>query len=77
MGRKIWYQFWDTRITFQKSYIARLNYIMQNPVKHKIVEDAEEYKWCSAGWFKIHASKAYADVVTSLNTDDVKVMDDF
>ena len=77
MGRKIWYQFWDTRITFQKSYLARLNYIMQNPVKHKIVGDAKEYRWCSAGWFKINASKAYADVVTSLNIDDVKVMDDF
>ena len=33
-GRKIWYQYWDTQLTFHNSYLARLNYVMQNPVRH-------------------------------------------
>jgi putative transposase len=76
-GRKIWYQYWDTRITFQSSYLARLNYVMQNPVKHKIVHKADQYKWCSASWFEKNASKAYLETVTNLNTDGAQVLDDF
>src|SRR5215471_21236135 len=26
-GRKIWFQFWDTHITFERSYLARLKYV--------------------------------------------------
>lgn len=29
-GRKVWHNFWDTRLTYQKSYLARLNYVHQN-----------------------------------------------
>ncbi len=46
-GRKIWYQYWDTVITSQKSLYARFNYIHYNPVKHGFVEKSEEYKFCS------------------------------
>lgn len=43
-GRKVWYQFWDTKITYQKSYLVRLNYVMQNPVRHKLVPMANQYR---------------------------------
>lgn len=76
-GRKVWYQYWDTKITFQKSYIARLNYVIQNPVKHKLVGIANQYKWCSANWFEKNASKAYFETVTNTKTDLVNVDDDF
>jgi putative transposase len=76
-GRKIWYQYWDSRITYQASYLARLNYVMNNPVKHKIVERASQYKWCSASWFELHASKAYYQTVTSIKSDSITIMDDF
>lgn len=33
-GRKVWYQFWDSHITFERSYLARLNYGHHNPVHH-------------------------------------------
>ena len=42
-GRKIWYNYWDKCITFEKSYFARLNYIWYNPVKHGICKNAEDY----------------------------------
>jgi putative transposase len=76
-GRKVWHEFWETQITFQRSYLARLNYVMQNPVKHKMVERASDYQWCSANWFKKHASKSYYKSVVSLNIDSVHMMDEF
>ena len=33
-SRKVWHNFWETKLTYQKSYLARLNYVHQNPVKH-------------------------------------------
>jgi putative transposase len=48
-GRKVWHNFWDTRLTYQKSYLARLNYVHQNAVKHGLVPVANQYGW-SAGW---------------------------
>jgi putative transposase len=42
-GRKVWCNFWETQLTFEKSYLARLNYVHQNAVKHGLVTVAEEY----------------------------------
>ena len=44
---KIWYNYWDTCITFERSYFARLNYIWYNPVKHGYVENAEDWQFGS------------------------------
>lgn len=76
-GRKVWYQYWDTQLTFTNSYLARLNYVMNNPVKHQLVEDAEFYPWCSASWFAKNANVSHRKVVMSFKTDIVHVMDDF
>lgn len=76
-GRKVWYQYWDSHITFQSSYLTRLNYVMLNPVRHGIVSCATQYRWCSAHWFEKNASKAYYKTVMNLNTDTVSVIDDF
>jgi REP element-mobilizing transposase RayT len=32
-ARKVWHNFWDTKLTYQKSYLVRLNYVHQNAVK--------------------------------------------
>ena len=76
-GRKVWYQFWDTQLTFQNSYYARLNYVMQNPVKHKLVDHAEQYPWCSANWFMQRAKTSHKAVVLSFKTDKVEVYDEY
>jgi hypothetical protein len=36
-NRKVWHNFWDTKLTYEKSYLARLNYVHQNPVRHGLV----------------------------------------
>ena len=46
-SKKIWHNYWDTCITYEKSYFARLNYIWYNPVKHGYVEDAGDWKFGS------------------------------
>jgi len=50
-GRKVWYNYWDSCIDDETSYLARLRYVHMNPVKHGIVENAEDYPFCSYGWF--------------------------
>ncbi len=76
-GRKVWYQYWDSQITFQKSYLARLNYVIKNPERHKIVTNASQYKWCSASWFENNTSKAHYETVMGLNSDSINIRDDF
>ena len=76
-GRTVWYNYWDTQITYQKSYLARLKYVHYNPVKHGLVEDPVNYRWCSASWFEQHASLAFQKTVGSFKIDRVNVFDEF
>jgi putative transposase len=57
-GRQVWFNFRDMRLTYQKSYLARLNYFHQNPVRHGLVAVANQYPFCSARWFERTASEA-------------------
>lgn len=45
--KKIWYNYWDTCITYEASYYTRLNYIWYNPVKHRYVENPEDWQFGS------------------------------
>ena len=76
-GRMVWYNSWDSHITFRQSYMARLNYVHNNPVKHKIVKDAEEYPYCSAHWFRSTADKSFYHSINRFDTSSVNVYDDF
>ncbi len=76
-GRRVWYQFWDSHLTYERSYLARLNYVHQNPVHHGVVEVATQYRWCSAGWFERTASAAFQKTVMAFKTDRLRVKDDF
>ena len=77
LGRKVWFQYWDTRLTFERSYLARLHYTNQNPVKHGLSENAQNYPWCSAAWFAESATPAFRHTVESFKVDRVSVHDDF
>ncbi len=76
-GRKVLYQYYDTCLTNEKSYFARLHYVHNNPVKHGLVEAAENYPWCSMGWFRQNADPALRKTVLSFKIDQVSVYDDF
>ena len=42
-GRQVWWNYWDRCIRNEKDHLAFLSYILWNPVKHKIVEQPDEY----------------------------------
>ena len=76
-ARQVWYNYRDTRLTHQRSYLARLNYVHQNTVKHGLVPVACQYPWCSAGWFERTASPAMVKSIYRFKSDKVSVPDDF
>ncbi|MCI0491145.1 MAG: transposase [Blastocatellia bacterium] len=77
VGRKVWYNFWDTKLTYQRSYLARLNYVHQNAVKHGLVKVANQYPWCSAAWFERTAPAAMVKSIYGFKTDKLKIDDDY
>ena len=76
-GRRVWMNFRETHITHQTSYLSRLRYVNENPVKHGLVEQGNQYKWCSAAWFETHAPKSFISSVQRFNTDRLQIWDDF
>jgi putative transposase len=77
IGRKVWFNFWDTKITYENSYLARLNYVHQNAVKHGIVKVANQYSWCSAAWFERVAAPAMVRTIYGFKVDSLKIADDY
>jgi putative transposase len=77
LGRAIWHNFWETRLTHRTSYLARLNYVHQNPVKHGLVKVANQYPWCSAGWFEKTARPAQVKTIYGFKIDKLNVFDEF
>ena len=76
-NRKVWHNFWETKLTHRNSYLARLNYVHQNPVRHGLVYVANQYAFCSAGWFEKAARPAQVRTVYGFKIDKLKVVDDY
>ena len=61
-GIIVWYNYWDSCITYEESYFARLNYIWFNPVKHRYVEDPED--WIHGSYFlRLKKEEEYLKVI--------------
>jgi REP-associated tyrosine transposase len=75
--RKVWYNFWDSKLTYERSYLARLNYVHQNPVKHGLVAVANKYRWCSAAWFERTSPPSMIRTIYGFKTDKLKMADDY
>ncbi len=75
--RRVWHNYFDSRITYEKSLLARLKYVHHNPVHHGLVHDAELYEWCSAAWFARELSNAFVKTVNSFKIDQVRLYDEF
>ena len=76
-GRAVWYNFWDSKLTYERSYFARLNYVHQNAVKHGLVATANQYRWCSAAWFERTASPAIVKTIYGFKIDKLQIADDY
>ncbi len=75
--RTVWFNFWDTKLTYERSYLARLNYVHQNPVRHGFVNVANQYNWSSAAWFERTSSPAMVKTIYGFKTDALRIKDDF
>jgi putative transposase len=76
-GRKVWFQFRDTELTFERSWLARLKYTHENPVRHGLAAKASDYPWCSASWFERVSSPAFVRTVQLFRLDRIRVPDDY
>ena len=76
-GRKVWHNYWETKLTFEKSCFARLAYTHRNPVKHRLVPVANQYPWCSAAWFEREATAVQVKTIYSFGDKRITVRDDF
>ena len=76
-GRQVWHNFWETELTTECSYLARLNYVHQKAVKHGLVRVANQYPWCSAAWFERTATPAAVKTIYGFKTDKLSIADDY
>lgn len=75
-GRKIWHNYRETWLTFQRSYLARLNYTHHNAVHHRLVRNAADYEWCSAPSFEAACMPAWVKTVYSFKYEEIARKDE-
>jgi putative transposase len=75
--RKIWHNYWETKLDLHRGYIARLANTHQNPVRHRLVTNAKDYPWCSAAWFEAETPASMVKTIYRFKSgriaDDYKV----
>ena len=76
-GRRVWYQFFDSHITHERSYFARLKYVHQNPVHHRVIATASNYRWCSAAWFQREMRPAFQKTIDRFRINEINIMDPY
>jgi len=76
-ARQVWFNYRETRLTYPRSYLARLNYTHQNPVKHGLVPVANQYPWCSAAWFERTSTPAQVKTIYRFKIDKLQIHDDY
>jgi putative transposase len=76
-GKQVWFNYWDSCLTYEKSYLARLHYVHLNPVKHGLVDNAMNYPFCSYKWFVERGDETLKQQVFAQPIDRVKVLGDF
>jgi putative transposase len=76
-GRHVWHNFWETRLTYEKSYLARLSYVHQNAVRHGVAQVANQYPFCSAAWFEQTATPAQVKTIYLFKAERISVLDGY
>jgi putative transposase len=72
---RLWQNFRETHLTHQRSYLARLHYVHQNAVHHKLVTRGSDWKWCSAAEFKQAVTPAWLKTICSFQYDEIASKD--
>ena len=72
---RLWQNYRETHLTYQRSYLARLNYVHQNAVHHGLVKRASDWKWCSARSFAEGVTPAWAETISRFRYDQIARQD--
>ena len=70
-GRRVWHNYWETKLDLPRGYFARLSYTHQNPVRHGLVAVAKDYPWCSAAWFEAETPAAMVETIYRFHSDQI------
>lgn len=73
--RRLWQNFRETHLTHQRSYLARLHYVHQNAVHHRLARAGSDWKWCSAAALKKAVSPAWLKTITSFAYGEIAEKD--
>ena len=76
-SRKIWWNYWDSCITYEKSFFTRINYIHYNPVKHGYVDEPEDCLFSSYNTFMREYSHKGKIIHNRYPFDKIDIKDDF
>ena len=76
-GQKVRWNYWDTCISTERSMMARLNYIHQNPVRHGYVHTAAGWSFSSYHAFHEKDPGTAELIEERFPCDRVRVQDDF
>ncbi|HCN20061.1 MAG: hypothetical protein A3C38_00080 [Planctomycetes bacterium RIFCSPHIGHO2_02_FULL_50_42] len=75
--KKIFHNYWDSCISYERSYFARKNYIYFNPVKHGYVSHPRDYPFGSYSYRYQKYSEELEDLQYKYPCDRINVRDDF
>ena len=76
-NQKVWWNYWDTCVTYKRSYFARLNYLWYNPQHHNLTDNAGNWKYGSL-YQRIRDEKKYIDHMRNeYSFDKLNIKDDF
>ncbi|MCK4908551.1 MAG: transposase [Planctomycetes bacterium] len=76
-AQKIFYNYWDSCITYERSYFTRLNYIHFNPIKHGYTKEAEKYEFGSYRQKFLVRKKEMLNLQKKYPWNKVKLTDSF
>lgn len=74
---KYFHNYWDTCISYENSYFARLNYIWMNPVKHGYVDLPENWKFGSYYYRFLNDKETAKEHLEKYPINKLKIRDNF
>lgn len=75
--RTVWWNYWDTCLTNEASYCARIHYTHWNPVKHGLVTRPEVYQFGTYRVWQQQQQEELHRIESGLPFDRVSVYDEF
>lgn len=76
-GARVWWNYWDSCLTYERSYFARINYIHWNCVKHGLAKSPVAYEFSSYPLYLEKNAGEMKEIETRYPWDKIEVMDDF